>query len=107
MTNRQFELIFEDAVERERATLCQKANEYARGDRLSNFKLAGARQECTPERALEGMMEKHSTSIHDCIADIERGQVAPLKVWREKIGDARNYLLLLEALVAERLGEVP
>jgi hypothetical protein len=98
-----FERLFDAAVARERATLCTKADEYARGDRLSNFKLAAARQECTPERALEGMNEKHLTSIHDMIKDIDRGIVAPIERWREKIGDARNYLLLLEALVVDRI----
>lgn len=103
MTNQLFEEIFAAAVARERATLMVKAAEYARGDRLSNFKLAGARLECTPERALEGMMEKHLTSIHDLIRDIDRGVVAPVDQWREKIGDARNYLILLEGLVSERV----
>lgn len=105
MIDKQFEQIFEAAVKRERGTLIAKSKEYARVDRLSNFKKAALTLECSPERALEGMLQKHLTTIHDFVCDIEKSDTCmELSQWQEKIGDARNYLILLEALIIERTG---
>lgn len=83
------------------ATLCHKADEYATEDRLHNFKVAAAIQNCTPITALGGMMCKHTVSVYDLIRDHENGKNIPTALWDEKIGDSINYLLLLKALIAE------
>jgi hypothetical protein len=44
---------------------------------------------------------KHIISVLDLIGDQARGHHADQKMWEEKIGDAINYLILLEALVTE------
>jgi len=78
-----------------------KGGEYStEGDRLGNFKTAAALQNCTPEQALAGMMAKHVVSIYDMIGANCAG---PLEMWDEKILDAINYLILLRALVSERV----
>lgn len=82
-------------------TLCKKANEYATTDRLHNFKVAAKLQDCTPVKALGGMMSKHTVSVYDLINDHEAGKPIPIEMWYEKIGDSINYLLLLTALVEE------
>lgn len=83
--------------------LCKKADEYATDDRLHNFKVAAKLQRCTPEKALAGMMCKHTVSVYDLIYDLENGKCASREMWEEKIGDSLNYLLLLTALIEERL----
>lgn len=82
--------------------LTSKAKEYASDvDRLHNFKYAGERLRCTPEKALIGMMEKHSVSVIDMVNDCEKYNYSHAYI-EEKIGDHINYLVLLEALLKER-----
>ena len=101
MTAREFEKISAERIEACFATMGIKAEEYAKGDRLHNFKVAAKVQGCTPIKALGGMMCKHTVSIYDLINDAEIGKEIPLEMWDEKIGDSINYLLLLNALVRE------
>jgi hypothetical protein len=49
-----------------------------------------------------GMLCKHLVSIFDLVHDLDTDVMSPLAQWSEKLGDAGNYLLLLEALVVER-----
>lgn len=89
-------------VERIKTILGRKAAEYAsEGDRLHNFKSAGLLLGTTPEQALLGFLMKHLVSIFDMVHDVPVQQ-KPLAQWDEKIGDAINYLILLEGLVVER-----
>ena len=87
--------------------LAMKQNEYASGnkDRLNQFKRAAALSNCSPEKALAGMMIKHETSIHDMIDDISRDQHHCTECWKEKLGDLRNYCDLLWALLNDT-GEI-
>ncbi len=103
MTNQEFEYVFNKRIEKCKKTLVEKAKEYARGDRLSNFKKASGAMGCCPESSLVGMWMKHIISIIDLVQDIENGRVADYNLWDEKIGDAINYLILLDALITERL----
>ena len=79
-----------------------KGKEYARGDRLSNFKKAAILMGCTPERALFGFVSKHIVALSDFVGDLEKGHVQALEQWDEKLGDIIVYMILLEALVIER-----
>ena len=80
-----------------------KGNEYARGDRLSNFKKAAAVLNGTPESALRGFLVKHLVSIFDMIDDLDSGVHHPMEKWMEKLGDNVAYLILLSALITERI----
>jgi hypothetical protein len=82
-----------------------KGEEYSRqGDRLHNFKRAAEIEGCSPERALVGMWMKHVVSIIDIVNDLpELPDEAKLD---EKFTDAINYLILLEALIRERRGNL-
>jgi len=86
-------------------TLGVKAGEYATEDRLHNFKVAAELQNCTPITALAGMMAKHTVSIYDLVQRQEQGFAVTKEMWDEKIGDHINYLLLLTALVQEKIDE--
>lgn len=80
-----------------------KAQEYALGgDRLHNFKIAARMAGITPEQALMGMDLKHRVCIEDLV---ERRLPLTAELITEKIGDHINYMILLEALLIERLGQ--
>lgn len=102
MTTKAFDSIVRLRTKKIARILSHKAKEYARGDRLSNFKKAAVAMSCTPEKACAAFWMKHVISINDLVNDIERGDSVDQAMWQEKIGDAINYLVLLEALTIER-----
>lgn len=102
MNTQKFDNIIEQRLKKCQTVLCKKAVEYATDDRLHNFKVAAKLQNCTPEKALAGMMCKHTVSVYDLINDLENGKCAAREMWEEKIGDSLNYLLLLTAMLEER-----
>lgn len=104
MKAEHFNKIVETRLLNCRNVLVKKADEYARGDRLSNFKAAGRIDEESPEKSLWAMWKKHIVSIMYLIDDIEAGkQSMPWEVWEEKFTDMINYAILLEGLIQERL----
>ena len=103
MKAEKFDLILQARVEKMITTLGAKAGEYATDkDRLHNFKRAGQLLDCSPERALLGMLVKHLVSVLDIVDNIESGQKVKADLWDEKIGDVVNYYVLLDGLVHER-----
>ena len=101
MATNKFNEVITDRIQNCLDTLGVKADEYATDDRLHNVKVAGEIQNCTPIKALAGMMCKHTVSVYDLINDFESGKNVPAELWNEKIGDSINYLLLLTALIEE------
>lgn len=102
MTDEAFQKVVADTCKSINAVLHHKAKEYARGDRLSNFKKAAAAMSNTPEKACVAFWMKHVISLNDLVNDLEAGRMASMGMWDEKIGDAINYLVLLKGLVMER-----
>jgi hypothetical protein len=51
------------------------------------------------------MLSKHLISVYDMVDDLNNHIESPMEVWKEKIGDSINYLILLEALLYERKEE--
>ncbi len=72
-------------------------------DRLHNFKVAGRMLNVTPEVALMGMKIKHTVSIYDIVNSVTNRNLPSLDMINEKIGDEINYLVLLKALIVERM----
>lgn len=102
MTFDTFEELLDRRLEAIRSTLATKASEYAKSDdRLHNFKRAAAIQDETPAEALVGMWSKHLVSVLDIVDAYGLGQHTPSAVIDEKLGDAINYLILLEAILKE------
>lgn len=101
MNTTKFTQTIKERIEKCYDVLIKKAAEYATEDRLHNFKVAAKLQNCTPEKALAGMMCKHTVSVYDLINDYDNGENIPMELWEEKIGDSINYLLLLTALIQE------
>jgi len=85
--------------------LIHKAEEYATdGDRYHNFNVAGKILGATPERALIGMWMKHLVSVLDLVEWIDfRPEKLNEEIINEKIGDAINYLILLEGMLNRRV----
>lgn len=102
-----FELIAERRLALCLKTLQKKAEEYAgEVDRLENFKRAGVLQDVEPETALVGMWAKHVVSVVDIVEKLEMYMAEPAaELVEEKITDVINYMILLEALFAERREE--
>lgn len=103
MDHKKFSEVLKSRIVKTEKVLDSKAKEYSRGDRFSNFKKASPAMGCTPEQACVAFWMKHVISINDLVNDLKEGKVAPAEVWDEKIGDAINYLILLDGLVQERL----
>lgn len=104
MTPEDFNIVFEEQVERSRKMLVSKASEYATDDRLHNFKVGAKLTGGTYTSALSGLLAKHIVSIFDmCDRD---AQFNSTDIWDEKITDSINYLILLKAIIAERDNEL-
>lgn len=105
MDDAAFDGLVRQRIQKIKDVLASKGKDYGREDRLHQFKEAGMRLHCTPERALQGMAVKHDISVATTITDIENGtyDYVTHEYIDEKIGDAINYMILLEALIKERL----
>ena len=104
MDQKWFNEILDDRISKIKKVLSKKAGEYSSGnDRLHNFKRAAALNCETPEKALAGMLTKHIVSIYDMIDGLDSTSCPDYSVWDEKLGDAINYCILLEALIIERI----
>jgi len=105
MTTTEFNRLVSRRWKLSREVLQKKGGEYAGPvDRLHNFKRAAELSETTPERALWGMMAKHLVSIRDIVDTVPVRDYSREHI-DEKIGDAINYLILLDGLLTERLGD--
>lgn len=83
------------------STLTKKNTEYATDDfPLHNFYESAKLLRSTPKEAAFAFMVKHLTSITDMV---QSNNVYPLELWQEKLGDAKNYLVLIECLIEEEL----
>ena len=110
MKHNMFEKILNRRIELTKSVLASKNVEYASdSDKLHNFKRACKMIGCSPEKALIGMATKHFISILDIVDKIDsnknyvaKSSVEVIAKVEEKIGDAINYLILLEALIKER-----
>jgi len=105
MNPQEFNKVLKTRIELTKKVLAYKSGEYStKTDKLHNFKRAGQMQNCSSAKALIGMWTKHIVSILDIVDNIEKDDSyhpSPALL-EEKIGDAINYLILLEALIKER-----
>lgn len=103
MTGKEFDELLNLRLLKIKDVLSSKGAEYSIDkDRLHNFKRAAAIRGCTPAQALEGMWVKHLVSVQDLIRENAAGNHAVvLRLRDEKIGDAINYLILLEAILLD------
>ena len=106
----RFSKLLDDTVERERDLLVHKRAEYATdADPLRNFHIVADFLGTTPERVCVQYLVKHVQSIVESTKRSNMGDDG--LVWEtedgheglwQRISDARNYLILLAALIAEQ-----
>jgi hypothetical protein len=101
MESAEFDQLIEERCAKTKQVLGSKGKEYARGDRLSNFKKAAALTGESPLKAARGFWVKHIVSMCDLVDDAEKGVDVPYELWSEKIGDSINYLILMEGLIKD------
>ena len=102
MTPGGFDQVLESRLEKIRTVLASKGREYASDtDRLHNFKRAAGITGESRWQVCVGFMAKHLASVFDLVEARTRGAAVDPAVLDEKIGDAVNYLILLEALFLE------
>jgi len=99
MNQKEFDQILSKRLSSITSTLAKKGSEYAMGDILYNFNRAAQTLQTTPEKSLLGMLVKHWVSMLDMI---EGKLPATETLVNEKLGDIINYLILLEAIFAEK-----
>jgi hypothetical protein len=101
MTNEKFQIILDKRLNSIQSVLASKATEYATSsDRLHNFNRAAQILGIDRRSALTGMLSKHLVSILDIVDNFENIKPS-FEMIEEKIGDAINYLILLEAMLKE------
>lgn len=99
MTDHRFNVLLLDRVAKMQSVLGSKAKEYATGDdRLHNFKRSATEFGGTPAQNLWGFLKKHLTSVLDLV---DGSKPVTKAMVDEKVGDAINYLVLLEAVLLE------
>jgi hypothetical protein len=107
MNVEEFEKLYKDFEEHERSLLLTKRSEYAMSDDcLSNFKATAASAGMTPEEVCIVLMMKHVQAIckmgRDKSVRLGWGGNGAIEGASQRISDARNYLMLLAALIEER-----
>jgi hypothetical protein len=103
MTYDKFMELLEQRFSKTRETYAIKMNEYATDlDVFSSFKKGvGFSFQDTPEGVAWEYACKHFESIKTIISKCP-GEVPTDELLEEKIGDAINYLIILEGLIKER-----
>lgn len=110
MTSKEFDAILSRRFDLTKKVLAKKRQEYANPmntvfeDRFHNFGRAAAIMRTTKEQALIGMFSKHLVSILDIVERFGYDKPSEEMV-EEKIGDAINYLILLEGMLKEGIRE--
>lgn len=101
----RFGTVVSNRIDKITKVLSQKEEEYAKSnDRYHNFRVAGRILNCSPERALLGMLIKHFVSVVDIIDSLDNYDKPIVKeLIDEKIGDSINYLILLEGMLLTRM----
>ena len=88
-------------------TLGRKAEDYARNDRLSNFKIVAEFLNITPQKVLFIWTMKHIESLKSYVNDLDKEVIQSPERWNEKIQDIICYMILLEALNIDTLSDIP
>jgi hypothetical protein len=99
MNYQTFKILHTNSHNFEDVTMNGKAKEYSTDDdRLLNFKETAQLMQTTPEWACWNLNSKHLQSIRRMLDEPQLTK----EYIDEKIGDARNYLMLLKAILYEK-----
>jgi hypothetical protein len=103
MTHLEFNDIVNKRFSKAKKVLLLKAEDYATdADRLRNFKDGAFINQISEEEYALALVTKHFIALRDFITGEKDITV---KFIDEKIGDIINYMLLIEAILTEKLEE--
>lgn len=109
MTREDFyEQVVKRRMDLTKAVLDSKSCEYStQQSAFQNFEFStGISFHSTSPAVAWEFMVKHLTSIKDIIGDYEKSQSLPsVEKLEEKIGDAVNYLILIEGMLKEAISQ--
>lgn len=108
MTTQDFDKVIQRRLDLINTVMRAKNKEYANdSDKFHNFKAStGISFHSAPEKIAWEFMTKHLQSIKDILDHVEVGGYNgyPTEALvEEKIGDAINYLILIEGMLKERI----
>ena len=107
MTRRQFEVYLEHVLDRTKKVLGNKGDEYSYNNgAFENFEEGvGLGFSITREAVAWGYAVKHLQAVKAMITQIEKGNEVQLTntLVEEKFGDVINYMILIEAMLKERI----
>ncbi len=99
MTREEYNKSIEAQLKRVKETLIKKNKEYSTDNSpLHNFHQSAKILRVSPKECALAFMVKHLTSIIDMT---QSDTDYPMELWEEKLGDAKNYMILIECLVKE------
>ena len=105
MTQTEFYKIYDDAIVRITNIVKRKHEEYGEdSDYFYNFNRGAEILGIPPAEVLAAYMTKHTVSVYDIIKEFSSGGKVSAPQVEEKITDMIVYLLLLEAMIKEKLG---
>lgn len=110
MNNEDFDKIKARRCDLILKVLAEKGEEYARKDAFSHLKGVADLSNMDVLRTAWVALSKHLVSVRTLTEDFASGNILnkPMRpVIQEKIGDAINYLIILEGLFEERLSGKP
>ena len=101
MTQGESKKVFSYIIKRCKMTAEGKNKIYASNfNVLSNFYSAGKFQDCSPQRALFGMLSKHLIALKDFTHENVSSDI-DMSEWEEKIVDSIVYLIRLYEIIIE------
>jgi uridine kinase len=106
MNTAEFNKVIEKRIDLIKLIMLSKGKEYSTdSDKFHNFKQSvGISFHTCPEKIAWEFATKHFQSIKDTLDSVDNGAVNFTdKYIEEKIGDAINYLILIEGMLKERL----
>ena len=105
MNRNDFNETVEDRIRLIKKVLQNKGKEYASDENVfHNFIQAkGISFHNSQEKIAWEYSVKHLQSIKDLIDQVDKGAIPSIALVEEKFGDAINYLILIEAMIKERI----
>lgn len=104
MTEKRFEEIVDNFLNKIRETLITKGKEYRRNNNpFHNFDVGAQRSGLIREKVLDGFLLKHEISIADITNDLEESILPKISTLDEKFGDNVIYLILKMASIIDKI----
>ncbi len=101
LTEEEFESFFKKRIEKCKATLLKKSEEYsAENDKMRNFNVVARMMNMTPQQVAFMFMMKHFESVYEIVMNEKE---VTLEMWDEKMGDLMNYFFLIDAMMQKEL----